>query len=142
MTNISTSLLVVAAALLDERLRVLMHRRPLGSAHGGLWEFPGGKVEPGESPEAALSRELSEELGIAVNDSDLRPLGFASGRSASETGLVILLYTCRRWAGHPRCLVGEEMDWFAPDAVSALAMPPLDYPLAEQLACAWRNKSL
>lgn len=136
-----TPLNVVAAALVDRQSRILMHRRRHDSVHGGLWEFPGGKVERGEVSEIALIRELREELGIAVAASDLEETGAASGRTADGSrGLVIRLYTCRRWAGEPVCLEGEEMDWFAPDELPGLAMPPLDYPLAEALRGALENK--
>ncbi len=137
MQNNSTVLLVVAVAMLDENLRILMHRRHRDAVHGGLWEFPGGKIEPGETPESALVREIFEELGVELSENDLRPLSFASGQTAgSDFGrpLVILLYTCTRWAGKPRCLEGEAIAWCAPESLSSLAMPPLDYPLAERLA--------
>ncbi|WP_374531517.1 NUDIX domain-containing protein [Novosphingobium sp.] len=119
---------VVAIALIDSSARVLMQRRKLSGAHGGLWEFPGGKVEAAESPEAALIREVEEELGIALRSDALTPLGFAS---RPDDPYVVLLYTCRRWDGEPVCLDGEEIGWFAADALMALAMPPLDVPLAK-----------
>jgi len=122
------AILVVAVALLDDRGRVCLQQRPYGKRHGGLWEFPGGKVEPGEHPEAALRREIDEELGVVVAPDDLSPCGFAA-----SPGLVILLYACRRWHGEVACLEGESLDWFDPAAVPQLAMPPLDYPLAAQL---------
>ena len=93
-------MLVVAAALVGPDGMVLLHRRAFGAVHGGLWEFPGGKVNPGESPESALARELAEELGIAVEEADLAPVGFASGQTAGDDparALVILLYSCARW---------------------------------------------
>src|SRR5690606_29347867 len=80
--NNSTVLIVVAVAMLDENRRILMHRRHRDSVHGGLWEFPGGKIEPGETPESALVREISEELGVELAENDLRPLNFASGSTA------------------------------------------------------------
>lgn len=121
--------LVVAAALVDPAGRLCMQQRPADRQHGGLWEFPGGKVEPGESPAMALQRELAEELGIAVAAEALVPCGFAA-----DAGLVILLYAARVWHGSPKCLDAMALQWVAPDAVARLAMPPLDYPLAEQIA--------
>ena len=118
---------VVAAALIDDQGRVLLHRRRQGKMHGGLWEFPGGKVEPGESCESALLREIAEELAIELDPAALTPLSFAAEPAGP---IVILLYTCRRWHGQPQCLDGEALSWFAADALSALAMPPLDVPLA------------
>lgn len=122
-------MLVVAAALIDGAGRVCLQQRPRHKQHGGLWEFPGGKVEPGEHPANALCREIAEELGAGLVAADLEPCGFA----ASET-VVILLYACRQWQGEPQCLEGEALAWFAPSEIRALPMPPLDYPLADQLA--------
>lgn len=120
---------------------VLMQQRDFIGVHGGLWEFPGGKLEPGESPEGALVRELEEELGVIVAPGDLEAVGFASGRTATvEEGgkgpsrpLVILLYICTRWQGEPRAIEAADVAWVAPGAISGLRMPPLDYPLAEAL---------
>lgn len=136
-----TPLLVVAVALVAEGGRVLLQRRPLGAVHGGLWEFPGGKVESGESPEDAALREMEEELGLALQASDLAPVGFASGLTASvqeggsgpRRALVILLYACTRWSGEPQPHGGAAVAWHFPEAIAELAMPPLDYPLAEAL---------
>lgn len=136
MQNISTPMLVVAGALIGTNGSVLLHRRALNAVHGGLWEFPGGKVSVGESPEIALIRELSEELDVVVEESELEPLGFASGSTEAELeprALVILFYTCTRWIGAPRCVEGAGIDWFDPARIQTLAMPPLDYPLARQL---------
>lgn len=121
---------VVAAALIAADGRILMQQRKHGSALGGLWEFPGGKVEPGETTQSALTRELAEELGITVTAGDLSYIG-----SASENGNphVILLYACRRWSGAPQCLAGEAIAWVAPADLLALEMPPLDVPLALEL---------
>lgn len=137
MQKIPTITIVVAVALIRNDGCVLMQRRPIAKAHGGLWEFPGGKVEPGESLESALSREIREELGIELEPVGLAPLTFASDPRHPQTpreDIVILLYTCRHWEGEPRCLDAEEIGWFAPDALADLAMPPLDYPLARALA--------
>ena len=125
--------MVVAAALIASDGRILVHQRKFGGALGGLWEFPGGKVEPGENPDFALIRELEEELAIAVEPADLVYLA-----QATEPGNphVILLYTCRRWSGEPVCLAGEAIAWVAPADLLNLAMPPLDVPLARELISA------
>lgn len=125
------TILVVAAALVAPDGRVCMQQRLRNKAHGGLWEFPGGKVEPGETPRQALVREIAEELGARLAPEDLFPVGFADG--AGPHPVTILLYVCRAWAGSVRCLEGEAVDWFAPETLADLAMPPLDYPLAERL---------
>lgn len=125
---------VVAAALSDEEGRWLMHLRPSGKAHAGLWEFPGGKLEPGETPANALLREIEEELGIVLDRVAVRPAHFAE--TASEDGppaIVILLYTCHRWSGVPRALQGEQIGWFTPGEIAALPRPPLDIALCGQL---------
>lgn len=130
----STPLLVVAAALVRSDGSVLLQRRRFQAQHGGLWEFPGGKVERGETPAMALVREIEEELGVEIAPGDLEPLTFAGDAILApdrERALVILLYTCRRWQGEPECRDGEEIGWFVPAQFSTLKMPPLDYPLAE-----------
>lgn len=129
-----TLLPVAAVALIRADGQVLLQRRPLAKAHGGLWEFPGGKVEPGETPAEAAARELAEELAIEVAPDALVPLAFAA-----DHALVILLYTCRVWQGEPRALDAEAIGWFAPESISALDMPPLDVPLAGSLANALKN---
>lgn len=121
---------VVAVALIDPAGQVLMQQRRRGADHGGLWEFPGGKVEPGETLESALCREIAEELGIMLDPAALVPLSFAT---SPEQPHVILLYTCRAWHGTPACLEGEVIAWYPPAALSTLAMPPLDVPLARAL---------
>ncbi|WP_298191909.1 (deoxy)nucleoside triphosphate pyrophosphohydrolase [Novosphingobium sp.] len=129
-----TLLTVVALALLDRAGRVLMQRRPAARTHGGLWEFPGGKVEPGEGPAAALVREIAEELSITIDAADLAPLTFAaSPHDGTARPLVLLLYTCRRWQGEPVPEPGAELQWLQPEALGALSMPPLDEPLAAAL---------
>ena len=136
MQNFSTLLLVSAVALIDEKGRVLLQRRKAGGPHGGLWEFPGGKVEPAETPEFAALREIEEELGIVLDQGALQPLAFSSGPAAppeSLRPLVILFYICRQWQGEPECRDGEEIRWFALEEIGGLAMPPLDYPLAKAL---------
>ncbi|GGZ08576.1 NTP pyrophosphohydrolase [Novosphingobium colocasiae] len=144
---VAPALLVAAVALIDGQGHVLMHQRPHSSVHGGLWEFPGGKVEAGETPEAAAAREMAEELGIAIDPAALCPVGFASGMTVpSSTGgssrsLVILLYAARQWTGEPQLHEGEAMAWLDPHRVPALAMPELDYPLAAALI-AWVEKNL
>jgi len=129
-------ILVVAVALIDGSGRVLMQRRRNDRAHGGLWEFPGGKVESAESLESAAIREIREELGIRLDPAALAPLTFASDPMlppAPRAAHVILLYTCRRWDGQPECHDAAEIAWFAPSAIPGLEMPPLDYPLADAL---------
>lgn len=130
MKKIPTTVWVVAAALIDHQGRVLMQRRKLGREHGGLWEFPGGKVEADETPGQSLCREIAEELGLVITPSDLVPVTFA-GRP--DLPHVILLYRCQVWRGEPCCLDGEEIAWFVPEEVLGLEMPPLDVPLARAL---------
>lgn len=122
-------LLVVAVALVDADGRVLLQQRPEGKSMAGLWEFPGGKIEPGESPEAALVRELAEELGIDVAAACLAPATFASATTDDERHLLLLLYVCRKWTGVPRSLEGGALRWERPAAMFALPMPPADLPL-------------
>ncbi|MFA6114919.1 MAG: (deoxy)nucleoside triphosphate pyrophosphohydrolase [Sphingomonas sp.] len=119
---------VVAVALIDGEGRVLVQRRPAGKMMAGLWEFPGGKVEPGETPEAALIREIAEELGIAISPAELKPAAFASEPLAGRH-LLLLLYICRAWDGMPHALHAEELLWCPPDSLYDLAMPPADLPL-------------
>lgn len=121
-------LFVVAGALFDRAGRVLVQRRPAGGIMAGLWEFPGGKVEPHERPEAALVRELSEELGIVVEADCLAPLSFASA-PLGDRHLVMLLYRVPHWAGEPSAHHAEALGWVAPGELDALPMPPADRPL-------------
>ena len=127
MTIISP-LLVVAAALVDTDGRVLLQQRPPGKAMAGLWEFPGGKVEAGETPEAALIRELEEELGIRTHASCLAPAAFAS-EALGDKHLLLLLYVCRKWEGLPEARHATELTWIRPNQMYALEMPPADLPL-------------
>lgn len=121
-------LLVVAVALVDTDGRVLLAQRPPGKQLAGLWEFPGGKVEPGERPEETLIRELAEELGIVVKEACLAPLTFAS-HAYPDFHLLMPLYVCRRWSGTPRPMEGQALKWVRPKALRDLAMPPADTPL-------------
>ncbi len=136
MQKIPTFIPVVAVALIDPQGRVLLQKRAAVGSYAGLWEFPGGKIELGESPESALIREIEEELGVLITSSALLPLTFSSDSLQppdARSPYVILLYTCREWRGEARCLEGEAIDWFAPSALLDQAMPPLDYPLARAL---------
>ena len=121
-------MMVVAAALIDGEGRILVQRRPVGKMMAGLWEFPGGKIEPGETPESALVRELDEELGITVDIARIGPAAFASEPLAGRH-MLLLLYICRSWEGLPRALDAEELLWCTPDSLRALDMPPADRPL-------------
>ena len=134
-TDIDTPcLLVVAGALQRDDGLWLMHRRPEEKHHGGLWEFPGGKVEPHEIPQESLARELKEELGICVEATQCEPLFFAqSDADRAQSAIVILLYKIDRWTGDPRALEGGAIDWFAPESVRALDKPPLDVQLCARL---------
>lgn len=119
---------VVAVALVDADGRVLLAQRPEGKSLAGLWEFPGGKIDPGETPEAALIRELHEELGIDVKQSCLAPLTFASHRYESFH-LLMPLYVCRRWNGQVTSREGQKLAWVRPQQLRSYPMPPADEPL-------------
>ncbi|MEE8507128.1 MAG: (deoxy)nucleoside triphosphate pyrophosphohydrolase [Kiloniellales bacterium] len=121
-------LLVAAAALIDADGRVLIARRPEGKAMAGLWEFPGGKVRDGETPEAALIRELHEELDIDTRQSCLAPIGFAS-HAYEDFHLLMPLYVCRVWRGTLSPREGQELAWVRPARLAGYAMPPADAPL-------------
>jgi 8-oxo-dGTP diphosphatase len=125
-------LMVSAAALIDVHGHVLVQQRSAKRSMAGLWEFPGGKVESGETPEQALARELNEELGIAVDPGDLRAAGFAS-EPLGDRHLLLLLYICRHWQGTPAALDADGLQWIAPTALATLAMPPADIPLIDLL---------
>jgi 8-oxo-dGTP diphosphatase len=120
--------LVAACVLLDGDGRILIAKRPPGRSLAGLWEFPGGKVEPGESPEHALVRELAEELGIEIAAADLAPLTFAS-HAYPDFHLLMPLFLCRRWRGEVRPHEGQELLWVIPAELVSYAMPPADEPL-------------
>jgi 8-oxo-dGTP diphosphatase len=124
--------LVVACALVDADRRVLIAQRPEGKTLAGLWEFPGGKVEPGERPEATLIRELHEEIGITVSEPCLAPLTFAS--HAYETfHLLMPLYVCRRWEGLVVAREGQKLAWVRVNKLRDYPMPPADIPLISHL---------
>jgi 8-oxo-dGTP diphosphatase len=130
----STHLEVVALALFDGKGRVLMHRRPEGKAHAGLWEFPGGKVESDENQEVALIREIGEELGIELAEDDLARSACAeTGPDEPGNAIVIQLYTADRWRGIPVALEGGAVGWFTTQEVHELDKPPLDVALLDQL---------
>jgi len=121
-------LLVAAVALVDIDGRVLISRRPEGKHLEGLWEFPGGKIHGGETPEMALIREMREELAIDTAESCLAPLTFAS-HSYPDFHLLMPLYVCRRWKGTVTPLEGQELKWVRPNALRDYPMPPADEPL-------------
>ncbi|WP_222874428.1 8-oxo-dGTP diphosphatase MutT [Hankyongella ginsenosidimutans] len=123
---------VVAAALIDADSRVLVAQRPAGKSLAGLWEFPGGKIEPGEAPEAALVRELQEELGIDTSIACFAPLTFAS-HAYPDFHLVMLLYACRKWSGQIRSAEGQAVRWVRLPELYRLPMPPADVPLVGML---------
>jgi 8-oxo-dGTP diphosphatase len=125
-------LLVVACALVDEDRRVLIAQRPEGKQLAGLWEFPGGKLDAGERPEAALIRELKEELGIDVKEPCLAPLTFAS-HAYRDFHLLMPLYICRRWDGIVRSREGQALKWVRPHKLRDFPMPPADEPLIPML---------
>ena len=127
-TEVNSLVLVVACALVDADGRVLVTQRPSGRSMAGMWEFPGGKVEPRETPEAALVRELAEELGVDVTHECLAPLSFAShGYEAFH--LLMPLYVCRKWSGNVTGREGQYLKWVFPRELYDLDMPPADIPL-------------
>jgi 8-oxo-dGTP diphosphatase len=128
-----TYLFVAAAALIDQNGRILVQKRPEGKPMAGLWEFPGGKVEAGETPEAALVRELEEELGIGVKEPDIEPVAFAS-EAVEDQHLILLLYICRKWTGHIQSAESLDMQWLPVEAIQDLPMPPADGPLVQKLS--------
>ena len=125
-------LLVVAAAMIDPDGRILIAQRPAHKSLGGLWEFPGGKVEPGESCEAALVRELKEELAVHIEADALDPYAFAS-HAYEDFNLLMPLYVLRRWQGEPQALEAQALAWARPEELLNYPMPPADLPLVEKL---------
>jgi len=125
-------LLVAACALIDSDGRILLAQRPEGKSLAGLWEFPGGKVEPGETPEECLVRELEEELGIKTKVACLAPLTFAS-HSYDTFHLLMPLYVCRRYEGIPQSREGQALKWVKPIQLRDYPMPPADEPLIPML---------
>jgi 8-oxo-dGTP diphosphatase len=125
-------LLVVAVALVDADGRILVGQRPAGKAMAGLWEFPGGKLNAGETPEAAVVRELKEELAVDIAESCLAPLTFAS-HAYQDFHLLMPLYVCRVWRGTPQPLDHQQLKWVRPRDMAALPMPPADRPLVALL---------
>ena len=125
-------LFVVACALIDPDRRVLIAQRPEGKSLAGLWEFPGGKVEAGETPEAALIRELEEELGISTKTACLAPLSFAS-HSYDNFHLLMPLYVCRKWQGTPQAREHTALKWVRAQSLRDYPMPPADEPLVAAL---------
>lgn len=126
--NSKPMILVAAAALVDSDGRVLLAQRPQGKSMAGLWEFPGGKIEHGETPEAALIRELKEELGIDITESCLAPLSFAS-HAYDDFHLLMMLFIARRWSGTPTPKEGNPIIWVRPPRLGDYPMPPADKPL-------------
>jgi 8-oxo-dGTP diphosphatase len=123
---------IVCVALIDGAGKVLLQRRPAGKPMAGLWEFPGGKIAVGESPEAALCRELREELALDVAQADLEPFAFASHRY-DDFHILLLLYRCRRWRGEAAPGEGQTLDWVVPLRLGDYPMPEADYPLVARL---------
>ncbi|MET0168763.1 MAG: (deoxy)nucleoside triphosphate pyrophosphohydrolase [Aliihoeflea sp.] len=121
-------LLVAACALVDTDGRVLLSQRPPGKQLAGLWEFPGGKVEPGETPEETVVRELAEELGIETKTACLAPLTFAS-HAYEDFNLLMPLFVCRRFWGIPQAMEGQQLKWVRPTKMRDYPMPPADEPL-------------
>ena len=126
------TVLVSAIALVDADGRVLLAQRPEGKSLAGMWEFPGGKVEPGETPELCIRREIKEELGVTLCENCFTPLTFVS-HQYQEFHLLMLLYVARRWEGIPQSLEGQALVWKRPMEMRALPMPPADIPLVAAL---------
>jgi 8-oxo-dGTP diphosphatase len=129
---VSKLVLVVACALVDSDGRILIAQRPPGKKMAGLWEFPGGKIEPGETPEATLVRELREELGIETKSACLAPLTFAS-HAYDDWHLLMPLYVCRRFEGIPQPREGQALKWVRAKELRQYPMPPADLPLIAPL---------
>lgn len=125
-------MLVAACALIDRDGRVLLAQRREGDPLAGLWEFPGGKIMEGETPEQALVRELNEELGVDTETACLAPVAFAS-HDSEDFHLLMPLFACRKWSGQPRAIEAQAIKWVRPQELSGCKMPPADIPLAAQL---------
>jgi len=130
--NVKKMLLVAACALVDRDGRILLTERPEGKSMAGYWEFPGGKVEEGETPEETVIRELREELDIETETACLAPIAFAS-HSYEDFHLLMPLFVCRKWKGIPRGAEGQSLTWVKTDRLSEFKLPPADIPLAAQL---------
>lgn len=125
-------LIVTAAALIDAQSRIFVQRRPEGKSMGGLWEFPGGKIEPNETPEMAIIRELREELGIETEAACLAPASFSTGQ-IGDRALLLLLYVCRKWEGQVVPTEASAHQWLPSHQLFSLDMPPADRPLVAML---------
>jgi 8-oxo-dGTP diphosphatase len=136
----SETLFVVAAALVADDGKILLQQRPAGRSMAGLWEFPGGKVERGETPESALVREIAEELGICITKEALAPIAFAS-EGIGDAHLILLLYLVEAWEGTPSALHATALRWEDPLSMRELPMPPADLPLLIQLEAFLRTRS-
>jgi len=132
MTKMDNRIMVVAGALVDQDGAVLLGQRPMHKSLGGLWEFPGGKIEPNETAAEALIRELNEELGIQVKKACLAPFVFTT-HAIDDQELILLLYLIRRWDGEISPLVHQELRWVKPQAMRTLDMPEADKPLVAYL---------
>jgi 8-oxo-dGTP diphosphatase len=129
-----TFVLVVAAAIRDRAGRLLLQQGLPHKRHAGLWEFPGGKVETGETPRLALCREVAEELGLELAEAALKPMGFAEEAGADgRPSLVLFLYTSLQWHGEPQAREGQGWGWFTPEEAAQLPMPAMDRALLAQL---------
>lgn len=124
--------LVSAIALINDRNEVLLAERPEGKSMAGLWEFPGGKVEPGETPEDCLARECKEELGITIDPSDLHPLTFAS-HTYEDFHLLMPVFACRKWRGEPEGMEGQRIAFATAEDLSSYPMPPADAPMLDDI---------
>ena len=133
MQKFPTLRLVVAAALVREDGAIFLQKRPEGKALAGLWEYPGGKVDEGETPEDALTRELMEEIGIVTSPDTMIPITFASQPVAGKH-MILLLYATNRWSGEPTAQEGQETGWFTLDQMADLPMPSADLPFIAPLA--------
>jgi 8-oxo-dGTP diphosphatase len=134
LENRPTVMLVVAALICDGSGRVLLQQRPVGKAHAGLWEFPGGKVEPAELPRESLVREIEEELGLTIQADTLHPVAFAeTPQFVGTRPIVILLYKVAAWSGTPEAREGGAFAWVEPTEIAGFPMPPLDIDLLSRI---------